>query len=240
MAKILLPSVFLDTPLTTTSSSRQPRLFSPPNSPPAKARKLNNSHVSQASRALQNLLMGSSRPTLSVTTTHVYEVRSSSRNHLVSPVEATPRSASLPTPPMAYAPLPPKLRMPNNEGIVGRRMAAKRRRDEDDEDESDSQQQAPSTPKRARIAPEQLPLGLDRSDFHALSSPPAETDAEWSAQDDRLLVEIVLEKVNLTKDQWAECARALGKPDKSAISRRWRNIIAGGQVDVKRRRLARA
>lgn len=240
MAKMLLPSAFLDTPLTTSSSSRQPRLFSPPNSPPAKARKLNNSHVSQASRALQNLMMGSSRPTLSVTTTHAYEIRSSSRHQMASPIDVTPRSASLPTPPMAYAPLPPKLRMPNDEGIAGRRMAKRRRDEDEDESDIENQNQPPSTPKRARIAPEQLPLGLDRSDFHALSSPPEETDAEWSSQDDRLLVEIVLEKVNLTKEQWADCARALGKADKGAVSRRWRNLIAGGQVGVKRRRLARA
>lgn len=113
----------------------------------------------------------------------------------------------------------------------------------------------PTTPKRARIAPEQMPMGLDRSDFHAVhlqSSPvneehgddnytlvpPTEDAAEddWTAEDDRVLVELVLEKLKLTKSEWAECARSLGKKDKNGVSRRWKSLMAAGDVGVKSRR----
>ena len=41
-------------------------------------------------------------------------------------------------------------------------------RDDNSSNEELDEDQLPSTPKRARIAPEVLPLGLERSDFHTL------------------------------------------------------------------------
>ena len=89
----------------------------------------------------------------------------------------------------------------------------------------------PQTPKRARIAPEVIPLGLERSDYHGLHIENAlannegssrlevenddfivEVDGEpWSTEEDRILVELVLEKLKLTKSDWQDCARSLGK-----------------------------
>lgn len=108
----------------------------------------------------------------------------------------------------------------------------------------------PSTPKRSRIAPEQLPLGLERADFHDVErlNGPNPSDAnkpgtdieveadgsEWSAEDDRILVELVLEKLNLTKKEWQECARNLGR-DRQSVNRRWKSLIAHGDIGLKPR-----
>jgi hypothetical protein len=115
----------------------------------------------------------------------------------------------------------------------------------------------PSTPKRARIAPEQLPLGLERSDFHTLhlqQLQPSQLNAdqvlesvednhddgdeEWSTEEDRILVELVLEKLQLSKSEWQDCARSLGK-DRGSVGRRWKSLIANGDVGLKRQRRAR-
>lgn len=229
----------------------------------------------------------------------------------------------MPTPPLAHAPPPLKLRLrprptkPDGPGdhlprkkIIKRappRGANKRRRtpnddrhlhlDHHDEDSSDSSQSdgepssplprqyptepdmpsAPATPKRARIAPEVIPLGLERSDYHNLhllelssrsngdhnntngnnrgygpdgrnmtregepqgTNVEVEADGEpWSVEDDRLLVELVLEKLKLTKTEWQDCARSLGK-DRSALSRRWKSLMAKNEVGLKGSRATR-
>jgi hypothetical protein len=154
------------------------------------------------------------------------------------------------------------------------RGALKRRRaDYDDMDsdmdisssssDRDVDASGPRTPKRARIAPEVMPLGLDRSDFHRLQEledeaaaledeePSAATTRhvnaeengqgeveadgeEWSTEDDRVLVELVLEKLKLTKTDWQECARSLGK-DRMSIGRRWKSLMVNGDVGLKSR-----
>ena len=104
----------------------------------------------------------------------------------------------------------------------------------------------PSTPKRMRFAPEVLPLGLERSDFHALQihnidqgqSQEAEgqegaEQGQWSTEEDRLLVELVLEKLKLTKSDWQDCARSLGR-DRGSVGRRWKSLVGGGEVGLKR------
>jgi hypothetical protein len=137
----------------------------------------------------------------------------------------------------------------------------------------------PSTPKRMRLAPEVMPLGLERADFdrlqaleqgesngarpHRLLPPPIiksveassldavdgiHTDAEnahnnddeeWSSAEDRLLVELVLEKLKLSKSDWQDCARSLGK-DRGSVGRRWRSLVGGGEVGLKSSARSRA
>ncbi|KAI0459612.1 hypothetical protein F5B21DRAFT_249845 [Xylaria acuta] len=105
----------------------------------------------------------------------------------------------------------------------------------------------PSTPKRARIAPADLPRGLERSDFHDLHEPTAEettkegtgveqeVDGErWSVEDDRVLVELICEKLKLSRSEWQECARMVGKSENGA-ERRWKTLIRNGDVSVKSR-----
>ncbi|KAJ0341285.1 hypothetical protein COL922a_002522 [Colletotrichum nupharicola] len=211
------------------------------------------------------------------------------QNHTVTQQPSPPSHHQLPTPPLAHAPPPLKLRLRsrakpaadgiNSEHVPRKRIAKrapprgvnKRRRSSDDdlgrEDafmtdsdvdsdlEISSQQEqlpsAPSTPKRARIAPEVVPLGLERSDFHTLhllngeeptsegSNVEVEADGEpWSAEDDRILVELVLEKLKLSKSEWQDCARSLGK-DRNCLSRRWKSLMVQGEVGLKGRRSSR-
>lgn len=108
-----------------------------------------------------------------------------------------------------------------------------------------------STPKRARVAPENLPLGLSRSDFHDVHLQNMTTAAassgevvesvegsdgdkeEWSTEEDRILVELVLEKLKLSKEEWQDCARSLGK-DRGSVGKRWKSLMGGGEVGLKR------
>ncbi|KAI0166011.1 hypothetical protein GGR57DRAFT_1968 [Xylariaceae sp. FL1272] len=104
----------------------------------------------------------------------------------------------------------------------------------------------PSTPKRARIAPETIPLGLEPTDFHSIYNPldedqdkgtdvDIEPDGErWSVEDDRILVELVLDKLKLSKSDWQECARSLGK-DRNSLGRRWKSLMVHGDIGLKSR-----
>ncbi|KAH8675876.1 hypothetical protein BX600DRAFT_453781 [Xylariales sp. PMI_506] len=116
------------------------------------------------------------------------------------------------------------------------------------ENDEDHHAAGPRTPKRARLAPEVIPLGLGRSDYHDLhvNAEPEEatdggeeveieTDGEaWSTEDDRILVELVLEKLKLSKTDWQDCARSLGK-DRSSIGRRWKSLMVNGDIGLKSR-----
>lgn len=105
----------------------------------------------------------------------------------------------------------------------------------------------PQTPRRARIAPEALPLGLARADFHTLHSDgipddssrceaEAEVEADgesWTSEDDRMLVELVLEKLRLSKTDWQDCARSLGKKDRHSVGRRWKSLMLSDDVGLR-------
>ena len=117
--------------------------------------------------------------------------------------------------------------------------------------EPESASPGPQTPKRARIAPEVVPLGLERADYHALhaggvlvedeesrrregTDVVVEEDGErWSAEDDRVLVELVLEKLKLSKSDWQDCARSLGR-DRASVGRRWKSLVASGDIGPRR------
>lgn len=143
---------------------------------------------------------------------------------------------------------------PPPRGINKRRRAVDDDMSRDTEDvnqEGESEEDAvkPSTPKRMRLAPRVLPLGLERSDFHALrkieqgegetvlesvEGVPEGEGEQWSTEEDRLLVELVLEKLKLTKSDWQDCARSLGK-DRGSVGRRWKSLMGGGEVGLKGR-----
>jgi hypothetical protein len=269
---MLLPSAFPCDPSQPVMPRLQSALFaSPPASPPA----LSSSHnafgnIASTCHSLQSLITDPNT------------------------VEDLPSFVQLPTPPMAHAPSPMKLRLRSRAPIADsadeqrayrRRIARcvpprgvnKRRRGPDDNSDnldedvdsdldlagqSDAEEQqiqerqptAPSTPKRARIAPEKLPLGLERADFHDIhlrqstEAPQSQSRAtgadmsadvdveadgeEWSAEDDRILVELVLDKLKLSKSEWQDFARSLGK-DRHSVGRRWKSLMAHGDVGVK-------
>lgn len=133
--------------------------------------------------------------------------------------------------------------------------------DDIDVDANESEQ-GPSTPKRVRVAPEEMPLGLERRDFEllhdnhqytstptnalgiSLSRPrnleeeyaedPAEQGIDWTNEEDRQLVELVLQKMRLNKSDWQDCARSLGR-DSGKLKQRWQNLLGAGEVGLKGR-----
>ena len=127
------------------------------------------------------------------------------------------------------------------------RGANKRRRSLDDKDLSDEdgsadeQTQRFCTPKRQRLAPISMPRGLDQSDFDALE-PQSQSDQDdseqddlWTTEDDRILIEIVLEKLKLSESDWLDCARSLGKR-KGSAGRRWQSLMEDGSIGLRKPR----
>jgi hypothetical protein len=60
---------------------------------------------------------------------------------------------------------------------------------------------------------------------------------DWTDEDDRQLVEMVLGKLKLSKTDWEECARTLGKGDSKSVGKRWENLL--GNIALRNRRGAR-
>ncbi|KAL8381784.1 hypothetical protein RB595_005851 [Gaeumannomyces hyphopodioides] len=320
---MLLPSALSCDPAhgAAASSARlQAALFaSPPASPPAQSSggALGFGNIVATCRSLQSLL--GAPPAFA----HNHHHHNNNTNGLmiftppaVSREASCPRDdnggsrdpSQLPTPPLAHAPCPLKLRLRSRKAtepaapadhlpVTTRKKIAKRapprgankrrRATADSDSDSDldvrgasSTHTAPSvapptsstkttttttnananananadpeapaqplhTPKRARIAPAVVPLGLERSDFHALHEPgrqagggpgtdvEVEADGEaWSAEDDRILVELVLEKLRLSREDWEDCARSLGR-DRACLGRRWKSLMLHGDVGLR-------
>lgn len=119
-------------------------------------------------------------------------------------------------------------------------------------EELESQAAGPSTPKRQRIAPPDVPRGLTREDFHKIGASPLRRTAmikaneapkpvrndQWSHEDDSKLVEVVLEKVknmDLSKEVWEDCIRNLPGKDYNSVSSRWKNLIKNERIGVRSR-----
>jgi hypothetical protein len=120
--------------------------------------------------------------------------------------------------------------------------------------EPEQPQPQPLTPKRSRIAPEQLPLGLEASDFHSVHQRDPELQQQleeqkgqgtgvernkdgelWSLEDDKILLELVLAKIKLNPSEWDECASVMGRDGRS-LDRRWKTLIEHRQVRVSSQR----
>lgn len=111
---------------------------------------------------------------------------------------------------------------------------------------------APSTPKRRRIAPPDVPRGLTREDFHKLGTEDTTEEEivveatnnvevsrhggdKWSTEDDQLLVEVVLEKVknmDLSNEVWDDCVRNLPGKDHNSVSSRWESLLKTDSIGL--------
>ncbi|KAK0118899.1 hypothetical protein ONS95_007771 [Cadophora gregata] len=253
---MLLPSAIgCDSSLQTPKTRYQSALFaSPPLSPPlSSSRPTTINNIYSTCRALQSML--------------------SPPNQLPSPPTTHADPPSLPFKLRlrerkgaedSTAGFTPRKKIAKRTITAPPRGINKRRRSQDDEmsrhdvDEEESEEDElpmdptnrPSTPKRMRFAPEIIPLGLERSDFHDLRLAEVEAQSqgetvlqsiegsgfksEWSTEEDRLLVELVLEKLKLTKSDWQDCARSLGK-DRGSVGRRWKSLMGAGDVGLKHR-----
>lgn len=118
---------------------------------------------------------------------------------------------------------------------------------------------APSTPKRQRIAPPEVPMGLTKEDFHKIGASPSPRPQQkapcegthvdvtrfgdrWSVEDDSRLVEIVLEKVknmDLSKEVWEDCVRNLPGKDCKSVSLRWNSLLKTERIGLQNRRASR-
>ncbi|EGD92471.1 hypothetical protein TESG_00046 [Trichophyton tonsurans CBS 112818] len=75
-------------------------------------------------------------------------------------------------------------------------------------------------------------------DSSIFSSPP-HLSTEWTTEDDGRLVELVLEKLKLSKRDWNDCARRMGK-NHDSVGRRWKALVGEGNVGLRRgRRMVR-
>ncbi|KAL2813287.1 hypothetical protein BJX63DRAFT_230229 [Aspergillus granulosus] len=99
--------------------------------------------------------------------------------------------------------------------------------------------QSPPSPEKRRQHDELPDLPLFNPDAALPSieeptepTPPAD-DMSWSADDDQRLVEMVLEKFQLSKRDWDECARRMGK-DHASVGQRWQALVGEGNVGLRR------
>ncbi|KAE8148592.1 hypothetical protein BDV25DRAFT_158003 [Aspergillus avenaceus] len=96
-----------------------------------------------------------------------------------------------------------------------------------------SREQAPS--QTQKVDPDAALPSIEETDEAAAPS----FDDSWTADDDQRLVNLVLEKFQLSRRDWEECARRMGKDDAS-IGRRWQALVGEGNVGLRRgRRITR-
>ncbi|KAL2064848.1 hypothetical protein VTL71DRAFT_3988 [Oculimacula yallundae] len=249
---MLLPSALgCDSSLQMPKTRFQSALFaSPPLSPPPSSSRPAINNLYSTCRALQSMLSPPNQLP-SPPTSHLDAPSSPFKLRLRSRKGADDTTASL-TPRKKITKrtntAPPR-------GINKRTRATDDDMGRDDVEDEDSEEEEhiencnrPSTPKRMRFAPEIIPLGLERSDFHDLRLAEVElqgdsvlpsvegsnSSGEWSTEEDRLLVELVLEKLKLTKSEWQDCARSLGK-DRGSVGRRWKSLMGAGDIGLKNR-----
>jgi len=250
---MLLPSALPCDTMRHPLPQSHPRLFStPPPSPDddvaSQATTGNGSH--NTSQTLQTLL-GSQMST---------PATSAERKPLLSPIAMMPRMKVS----KKISKAKPKAKAQAQSASAPRGFK-KRSRDVADDNgraaaggngngnKDDEEQKKFSTPKRMRLAPLEMPLGIKLADYEGLESllqqdgfsMDGDTAAAvvrgggWSAEDDRVLVEGVLEKLSLTKEDWNECARKLGR-ESGSVGGRWTELVGEGRVGLKRgRRLGR-
>ncbi|PLN76783.1 hypothetical protein BDW42DRAFT_15152 [Aspergillus taichungensis] len=56
---------------------------------------------------------------------------------------------------------------------------------------------------------------------------------DWTADDDQRLVQVVLEKFQLSRSDWDDCASRMGL-DQASVGRRWQALVGDGNVGLRR------
>lgn len=88
------------------------------------------------------------------------------------------------------------------------------------------------TPRRRR-EPQDIEMPTTEDTQSIPPSRSQDTRYSWTKNDDRLLVETVLSKLNLSSREWNDCAMRLGK-DEDSLGRRWRLLLGKGNVGLRR------
>ena len=93
-----------------------------------------------------------------------------------------------------------------------------------------------STPKNKRVKMATAPSPPNRNLRDMRSPLREEEEQQWTANEDRVLVELVLQRLRLTKDDWEDCARSLGRRNAKSLGRRWENLVANKDVGLREKR----
>ena len=80
----------------------------------------------------------------------------------------------------------------------------------------------------ARIDPDAVLPSIEEPD-----EPCEASSADWTADEDQRLIEVVLEKFRLSQQEWDECARQVGRPNGADIGRRWHSLVGEGRVGLR-------
>ncbi|KAJ5947496.1 hypothetical protein N7466_000511 [Penicillium verhagenii] len=67
------------------------------------------------------------------------------------------------------------------------------------------------------------------------ASSPAPSD-DWTAEEDQILMDLVLEKFRLSQQEWDECARRMGRSNQADLGQRWTSLVGEGRVGLRPRR----
>lgn len=95
-----------------------------------------------------------------------------------------------------------------------------------------------TTPRNKRVRLTTPPSPPNRN-LRAPRREDEDEDMEWSLDEDKKLVDMVLGKLNLSKNDWEECARSFGKKDAKSLGKRWEGLIANRKVGLKDKRKRR-
>jgi len=95
-------------------------------------------------------------------------------------------------------------------------------------------------PPRKRVRPTTPPPAPNRGVRGLLAdSDDEDEDMSWTSDDDRQLVELVLGRLQLSKSDWEECARSLGKGDGHSVGKRWEGLLGNISLKDRRKRIGR-
>ncbi|KAI5819967.1 hypothetical protein BZA77DRAFT_124760 [Pyronema omphalodes] len=101
-----------------------------------------------------------------------------------------------------------------------------------------------ATPQRKRVRMSTPPPPPNRGFPLRQQAPESDDDdleiMDWTDDDDRQLVEMVLGRLQLSKSDWEECARSLGKGDSRSVGKRWENLVGAIGVKNRRKRILKA
>lgn len=89
-------------------------------------------------------------------------------------------------------------------------------------------------PAAAAAADEPLPdVVIPSIEVEDTEQQQQEKQPAWTAEDDQMLVSVVLNKLKLSQREWEECARQLGK-DNTSVGKRWQALVGEGNVGLRR------
>ncbi|KAI9784957.1 MAG: hypothetical protein M1839_001153 [Geoglossum umbratile] len=234
---------------TRTSNRAAPALSSPPSSSDeiALPTTIANNHLFRSCRALQSML--SSPPTTatnaaSVTAALGSPIRFAPASGVGRRIGRTGAGASAATSRRAVAPRGVRKRRRNLGDIDGDGGEDEEGEEKDTappqspwltrsrsrQQQQKQHQPPPSTPLSTTAHPKRPRLASPSQ-----SPPPAPI---WTPADDSALVALVLQKLRLSRGEWAGCARGLGlRGDRGArdAGQRWRVLVEGGRVGLLRK-----